>query len=338
MDHASRPTQGTDAAEDEPPGRVEPEGTQDLPRVPDALPPGQDRTSHIVAERHRREIEIGEVDELSPEFGPERLGVGVGGHDDRLGAHRAAAGPNPPGLALVPGAGDRARGEDPGARGNGGVGEAARIGERLDRAGPKIEQRAPIGSSPHHTGGFGRVEKADGRASRLPLPGALGDFGHALRADRAVKRADALDLARDRVPRHEVEDRRRRMAEKVEQPRPIGLAQDLRQGIRHDPHPGIDESDIAPRAAEADLDALEHHDLGAAFRQMQGRRQAREATADDHDIGRDVPVERRRGGRGRCRAFPKAMAARVAPHGSAIVRPASKNRLPVVIALITHGA
>src|SRR5690606_908260 len=68
------------------------------------------------------------------------------------------------------------------------------------------------------------------------------------------------------------------------------------------------------RAAEAGFDRFEDDDPGAAFGQMQCRRQAGEAGADDRDIGLHFAGERRRRRRRRRRTLPKPVAARIAPH------------------------
>ncbi len=302
---AARTAKRADAAEDQPPGRVEAEGTQDLPRVPHALAAGQDGAPKIVAERRGREIEIGQVDEFGAEFGPERLGIGVGGHDDGRRPDAAARGADPPGAALVLGRRHGAAREDLGPGRDGDAGEPARIGERLDGPGPMVEERTGIGRRPDEAGRLGGVEQFDGRAVGLPLPRPFGDLGQALRPDGAMQRAAALDLAGDAVAGHEVEHDGGRVAEQVEQPRPVRGAERVRHGVGHDPHPGIHETGVATRAAEADLDAFEHRHPGAALGEVQGRRQAREAAADDHDIGRDIGREHRRVRGRRSRALPE---------------------------------
>ena len=54
------------------------------------------------------------------------------------------------------------------------------------------------------------------------------------------------------------------------------------------PHAGVDQADVAPRAAEADLDRLEGDDLRARLGQPQRRREPGIAAADDRDVGPDL--------------------------------------------------
>ena len=83
---------------------------------------------------------------------------------------------------------------------------------------------------------------------------------------------------------------------------------------RQNPHSGVDQPDIAPRAAEADLDRLEGCDFRARLGKPQRRRKTGVAAADHDDVGPDVADQRlgRRGGRRRL--FPQAVREGVVAH------------------------
>ena len=84
---------------------------------------------------------------------------------------------------------------DGGAGPDGGGGEAAGIGEWLDRAGALVQQSAGVGFRPHPPRGLRRIQEMHRRAARLPLPGALLKRPQAAAADSAMQRAPALRFA-----------------------------------------------------------------------------------------------------------------------------------------------
>src|SRR5208283_2429916 len=84
------------------------------------------------------------------------------------------------------------------------------------------------------------------------------------------------------------------------------------------PHPGVDQPDVAPRAAEADLDRLEGDDLRPRLGEPQRRREPRIAAADDRDVGANLAPERRRRRRRGSGYFPKAVRERIVLHRAAV--------------------
>ena len=142
------------------------------------------------------------------------------------------------------------------------------------------------------------------------------EFGEAARADRAMQRAGALDFAGDPVLVDELEHGPRRVAEQRQQPLAVCLAERRRQFVGHHPHAGVDQADVAPRAAKADLGAVEHGDRRAALSRVQRRGEAGVACADDGDVAVDVDFQPRRRRRRRGGFFPQAVAQRIAVHGA----------------------
>ena len=59
------------------------------------------------------------------------------------------------------------------------------------------------------------------------------------------------------------------IAKQLQQPLAIVGAQPRRDLVGREPHAGVDQADVAPRAAEADLDRLQRDDLRARLSQMQ---------------------------------------------------------------------
>lgn len=202
------------------------------------------------------------------------------------------------------------------ARLHGRVREAAGIGERLDGAGALVEQSAEIGAGADAGRGLGRAEQAHRRAARLPLPFALLKLLQPGLVGGAVQRAGMLGLAVDAVAADEIEDDARPLAQRREQPLAMLGPEDGRHVVRHDPQAGIDEADIAAGAAEADIGRLQHHDGDAGLGQMQRRRQAGIARADDDHVGAQLSGKRARRRRGRRGLFPKPVCARIVLHAS----------------------
>ena len=209
---------------------------------------------------------------------------------------------------------DRASGVDRGAGGDRGPGEAARIGERLDDAGAQVEQRAGVDVDADALCGLRLRENPDRRAALAPLFRALLDLCEPGTPDRALQRAIADKLAVDAVFVDQRVDGRRAAAQEAEQPFAIIRAEPRDDVVGREPHPSVDQADIAPRAAEADLDRLERHDPRSGLSQMQGGRKAGIAATDHGNIGPGVALERRGRRRRRSGHFPQTMRERIVLH------------------------
>ena len=253
--------------------------------------------------------------DLGPDLRPGRARVGVGGDDHPVGGHAALRRREVPARAGLGHADDRAAGMDDRARVDRRPGEAPRIGERLDRAGALVEERPRVGPRAGEAGRLVRVEEANRRAAVLPLPGPVREIGQALPADRAMQGAGPFRLAGDAVPGDEIEHPARRGTEEREQPLAALGAEGGGHEVGLHPQARVDEADIAPRAAEADGLALEHHYPGAALREVQGRRQAGIARPHHRHVGGRLAAQRRRVGSRRGGTRPEAVRAGIGDHG-----------------------
>ena len=79
------------------------------------------------------------------------------------------------------------------------AGKSSRIGQRLKRAGPLVEQGTGIGAAADPVGCLAGVEQAHRRAAPEPLHFALPQLLQASLADGAVQGSVALQLAIDAV-------------------------------------------------------------------------------------------------------------------------------------------
>ncbi len=105
----------------------------------------------------------------------------------------------------------------------------------------------------------------------------------------AMQRAGMHGLAKEAMLPHDVEDQLRAIAQQIEQAVAIRIGQRLEQDLRHHPHAGIDQTDIAAGTAEADLDRFDDRNLHAGLRQMQGGGDAGETAADHRDRDAVIP-------------------------------------------------
>ena len=136
----------------------------------------------------------------------------------------------------------------------------------------EFEQRAGVDGDADAPRRLLAAENLHRRAAPPPLPLALLDLGQPRAADGAVQRAVAHKLAVDPVLLDQGVDFRRAAAQQAQQPLAIVRAEPRRDIVGREPHAGVDQADIAPRASEADLDRLERDDLRAGLGQMQRRR------------------------------------------------------------------
>ncbi len=135
-----------------------------------------------------------------------------------------------------------------------------------------------------------------------------------------MQRAVANRLALDGMARDQVEHDGRRVAQRLQQAGAVVRAEALGQCVGHHPHPGVDQPDIAPRGAEADVGGLEHRHGRAALGRVQRGGQPGEAGADHGDVHRDAAGQRRRGRRGGRRGRPQAVGQGIGWHRTILAR------------------
>ncbi len=186
-------------------------------------------------------------------------------------------------------------------------GQAAHIGQGLDGAGAQVEQGAGIDAGADLLPGLFRRQQPHRGAARLPLGFALFQFIQALGTDGAMQGAVLLQFAVDAVPGDDVEDGLGRIAQQGQQAVTVHGPQHIGQCVGHDPHAGIDQADITPGAAETDRAGFQHNGLDATLSQVQRRRQAGIAAADDRHIGAHLARQRRGLGRVGGRHRPKSV-------------------------------
>ncbi|MCY1427826.1 hypothetical protein D9M71_436890 [compost metagenome] len=102
---------------------------------------------------------------------------------------------------------------------------------------------------------------------------------------RHVQRALVLGLAVDAKALDHGEHFSRGFAKHLVQAAALLLAEGGLDVIRADPGTGVDQPDVAPGAAVADLPGLQQDHRLALFEQVDGRRQAGNAATDHADIG-----------------------------------------------------
>jgi hypothetical protein len=177
------------------------------------------------------------------------------------------------------------------ARLGGSAGQPAGIGERLERARALVEHRAVEGGRARARARLVRVQQRHRRPARLLLRQARAQILHPRRRVRAVQRAVVHGVAGDAVCVDEREDllgpgRQRRV-----EPFAGLVAEHALDSVRRHPQPGIDQPDIAPGAAEADVGGLQQAHVEPVAGRLQGRRAAGDAAADDHQVGPGLALE-----------------------------------------------
>ena len=185
------------------------------------------------------------------------------------------------------------------------MGEAARIAERVYGAGAAVEQPAMEGARPDGACGLLAVEQLHRRAERRPGGVALFELAPAGGAVGGVDGARAHRLALDAVPVDQREHLAGRVGKRRDQAFALLPAERGLDPVGRQPEPGIDEADIAPGAAIADLLRLQHAAGDAPLREAQGGGEPGEACADDGDVRLGVAVERRAVRAGRRRPGPE---------------------------------
>ena len=224
--------------------------------------------------------------------------IGVGRKDDALASDLTATGADTPACAITLQCAHRAIRVDLRARADGRTGQRARIGQGLDRARARVMQGGAKGAAAGARAGRGGIQQRDIRTARLPLRGTFFERGLSARIGGAMQGACGLRLARHGVARDQIPDQRRGLRECLQQSGAVVRPCAGDQVIGHQPQPGIDQPDIAPRSALTYCACLQHRRADPGLRQMQRRRQPRIAAADNPHLH----LRRARKGRGgRCR-------------------------------------
>lgn len=170
------------------------------------------------------------------------------------------------------------------ARSKRGASQTTDIGQRLNCASAFIQQRAGVVATANPPARLLGIENLDRRTTSLPLLSTSLDFFQSPASDCTVQRARGLLLAVNFMLRNKIEHPSRPMAEQIDQALPKGLSQRRRESVRHDPHTGIHETDIASGAAEADFRRLEDRDARSSFSKMESGRKPGISATDDEDI------------------------------------------------------
>ena len=110
------------------------------------------------------------------------------------------------------------------------------------------------------------------------------EFLQPLVSDSEMQGPVGLELARNVVTVDEVAHEVGTVTEQFQQTLSVLRSQFLRKIVRHDPHAGIDQTDIPPGSPEAELLSLQKHNIGPGLGKMQGGGQPCVSAADDHDL------------------------------------------------------
>ena len=233
---------------------------------------GQDRGAQVLAQGLGRHAEDGEAVEGRIDPRPEIAAISVGRDHRLLGQDRAAPSLGPPVGALGPDGGDGRGGEDAGTFAHGRPGQAAGIAERVQVPGFGVVPGAVVLVRARALGDRLPVPQLDRLAQRLVLLVAALHLRERARrvggGDEAVPRR----LTFDGVSLDEAEDQVGRAPLHADEARPI----DGPEHRLHFTRVGVQEGGravpgVAARAAEARLLGLQHHHVGAALGQVQGR-------------------------------------------------------------------
>src|SRR5215469_7953569 len=145
MDRAAGTAERASAADDEAAGIVRAKGAEHAPGVERALSLGKDCAPDVIAQRRSRDMEERHRDLRTTELRHDPRRVGIRREHRPFGTDAAAGGGEMPDAALARYPLDRTSREDTGSGSERRAGEAAHIGERLNRPGAVVEQSGAIG-------------------------------------------------------------------------------------------------------------------------------------------------------------------------------------------------
>ena len=174
---------------------------------------------------------------------------------------------------------------EPGPGSDRGPRQPAGIGQRLDRAGPFIQDGGTITGAAGLDSGFRRGQEMDRRTTPLHLCPAGLQLALPFGVGRQMQCPIAHRLAFYPVLFNKGKDQIRRRRQTFIQPPPVARAQPFLDQIRHQPEPGIHKTHITAGPAKPDIYGFQQDHGDTRLRQMQRRRQAGIAAANDGDIG-----------------------------------------------------
>ncbi|MCY1360591.1 hypothetical protein D9M69_472240 [compost metagenome] len=179
------------------------------------------------------------------------------------------------------------------AQADGRFGQPRGVGHRVECAGAAIEQcRGDLFRAGGLLAGL-TGEQLYGRTATLPLFFTTAQVGLATGVMRHVQRTFAAQLAIDVVLVHKAEHQGRRRPQHAVELAANRLAKPGFDLVRGNPHPGIDQPDVAPGTTMTGAMGLQHANSLALLQQMHRRRQTGKPGADDADIHRDLTLEGR---------------------------------------------
>ncbi len=190
-----------------------------------------------------------------------------------------------------------------------GIGEPARVTQRLHRSGAAVDPAALVDRAADELAHGVAIEDFHGRAAPLPLFGPACDNADICGGECRLDPAAAPRVAVDLMALDEIEDDVRRASRDAHQML-AGLRPEFRDyivGIGFEA--GDDLAAIATGCAPAGFAGLEHDDGEPRLRQLQRGGESRIAGADDNHVGLTRRVERRRRPAPCVRSTPRATAA-----------------------------
>jgi hypothetical protein len=271
--------------EHQPPARVEAEIAQQLPGVGGGLAVGQNRAAQLGGNRCGGNLQRRHRDQRAAQLVVEVAGVGIGGKDHAWRREAALRGLDAPGAAQArePQCGTLGVNACPGTQGR--IGKSAHVRERLHRAAAAVEQTTTVARRAGQLQHLAAREQIQWHAAAPPLFRAPRQARQRRLGGRRLQPTGALGLALNAETGDQLEDDIGSRRSGGNQP-PAGV------GTQHGFH-GVrivlDTRDhltaVDTGSTFADVGGLQHHDILAAFGQMQCCRQSGVTCADHCDLG-----------------------------------------------------